>query len=200
MSTEQPQPVTPPSTQDTTWGAPPDAQGTPQQEQKRSGKKLAVALVVALGIAGAGAGVVYAASDGSSSTTEQSGPGGGMNGGPGGDMGGGPGVLSEALHGEYVVSDGDGGYTTELLQNGEVTAISDTSITAESEDGYTRTYTIGSDTTADLSDIGTGDDVTIVATVSGDVATVESVVEEGTEQRMAPPDQSQDGDSTSQGG
>jgi hypothetical protein len=216
MSTENREPVTPPSTGDranavdttTTWGAAntSDASGAEQQPKpKRSAKKLAIAVAVALGIAGAGAGVVYAASGSTSSTTEQ-GPGGqgGMGGGPGGRSGGGPGgLMSEALHGEYVVSDGNGNYTTEILQNGEVTAISDTSITAKSEDGYTKTYTIDSDTTSDLSSIATGDDVTITATVSGDTATVETVVEEGTAtgqgQMGTPPDQqsgtTQDSDS-----
>lgn len=221
MSTENQEPVTPPSTGDrantvdttTTWGAAntSDTSGVgwgaqQQPKPKRSAKKLAIAVAVALGIAGAGAGVVYAASGSTSSSTEQ-GPGGqgGMGGGPGGQSGGGPGgLMSEALHGEYVVSDGNGNYTTEILQNGEVTAVSDTSITAKSEDGYTKTYTIDSDTTSDLSSIATGDDVTITATVSGDTATVETVVEEGAAttgqgQGQAPPDQqsgtTQDSDS-----
>jgi hypothetical protein len=198
MSSEQQQPVTVSSTEDgdAEWGA---ARQPGQPKGKRSAKKAAIAVAVALGIAGAGAGVVYAAS-GSTSSTEQ-GPGGGGTGGPGG-MGGGPGgmgALSQALHGEYVVSDGNGGYTTEVLQNGEVTAISDSSITAKSEDGYSKTYTIDADAlSSDLSDIATGDDVTIIATVDGDTATVDSVVEEGTatgQMGQAPPGQSTDGTS-----
>ena len=162
MSTEQ-------STSDT-WGAP--RQPSPG---RWSGKRIVIAIAVAVGIAGAGATAVYAASDSADSggTSAQGGPGG--TGGPpdgggmdGGGMGGGPGALSQALHGEYVVSDGNGGYTTELLQNGEVTAISDTSVTVESEDGYTKTYTVD----ADLSDIATGDDVTVTADESGTAATV----------------------------
>jgi hypothetical protein len=195
MSTEQQQPVTPPSTGDSvgTWGA---ASETQQPKRKRSAKKLAIAVAVAVGIAGAGTAAVYAAGDSTSSSTTSQGPGG-TGGGPGGGMGGG-GVMSSALHGEYVVSDGNGSYTTELLQNGEVTAISDTSITAKSEDGYTRTYTIDSDTvvgngSTDLSSIETGDDVTIVATVSGDTATVDTLAEEGTtgqgQMGQMPPDQ-----------
>jgi hypothetical protein len=66
-----------------------------------------------------------------------------------------------------------------------VTAVSDTAITARSDDGYTHTYTIDSDTvvgngSTDLSSIETGDDVTIVATVSGDTATADSLTEAGT--------------------
>jgi hypothetical protein len=220
MSTEQQRPVTPPSAGDSadtvettaTWGAAntSDAAGVEwgarQPKPKRSVKKLAVAVAVALGIAGAGAGVVYAASDSTSSTEQGPGGQGGMGGGPGGMGGGAGGLMSEALHGEYVVSDGNGNYTTEILQNGEVTAVSDTSITAKSEDGYTKTYTIDSDTTSDLSSIATGDDVTITAIVSGDTATVETVVEEGTAtgqgQMGTPPDQSgttQDSDGTTSG-
>lgn len=187
MSTEQ-------STSDT-WGA--RQQSSPPGTW--SGKRIAVAVAVAVGIAGAGATAVYAASDSSDSgsTSAQGGPGGGTggppDGGPGG-MGGGMGALSEALHGEYVVSDGDGGYTTELLQNGEVTAISDTSVTVESEDGYTKTYTIDADTatgndSADLSDIATGDDVTVTADESGTAATL---VEAG-QPDQAPPDGSTQG-------
>jgi hypothetical protein len=75
-------------------------------------------------------------------------------------MGGGPGggaTLIDALHGAYVVSDGDGGYTTELMQTGEVTAMSD--------DGYTRTSTIDADTV-----LGNG---------NSDTATADSVSEAG---------------------
>jgi hypothetical protein len=187
MSTEQQHPVTGPSIQDSTgtsgaeWGA-------RQPKRKRSAKKLAVALAVALGIVGAGTAVVYAATGADSTSSDQAR-------GPDGGMGGGPGQLMDALHGEYVVSDGNGGYTTELLQNGEVTAVSDTAITARSDDGYTHTYTIDSDTvvgngSTDLSSIETGDDVTIVATVSGDTATADSLTEAGTGSQLGqtPPD------------
>jgi hypothetical protein len=193
MDTEQ----TPaPQAQHTGWGAPPapeprQAQGRPPR--RWSARKVAVAAVVAVGIAGAGTAVVYAA-NGSAGTGTQQGPGGQGGGMPGGGSGGGPGgagALSAALHGEYVVSDGDGGYATELMQNGEVTEISSTSITATSEDGYTKTYTIDADTlvangSADIGDIGTGDDVTIVATLSGDTATADSLSEAGTTTGQGP--------------
>ena len=70
-----------------------------------------------------------------------------------------------ARRAEYVASDGDGGYTTELMQTGEVTAISDTSVTATSDDGYTRTSTIDADTV-----LGNG---------NSDTATADSVSEAG---------------------
>ena len=48
------------------------------------------------------------------------------------------------LHGEFVVADENGGYVTELIQTGVLTAASDTSITARSADGFTQTYALGS--------------------------------------------------------
>ncbi|HYQ63056.1 hypothetical protein [Actinophytocola sp.] len=208
MSTEQRQPVIPPSTGDSatvdtagTWGAPGD-QVTRQRPTRRwSPRKITLAVAIAVGIAGAGAVAVYAASGSASSSTAQQGPGGGTGGG--GGPGGAGGVMSQALHGEYIVSDGNGGYTTDVMQNGEVTAVSDSSITAKSDDGYTRTYTIDSDTvvgngSTDLSSIATGDDVMIVASVSGDTATAESLAEAGAMgQGQAPPGQH---DSTQSGG
>src|SRR3981081_2904206 len=53
-------------------------------------------------------------------------------------------VDSTSLHGEFVVPDGAGGYTTVLTQTGTVTAISPTSITVRSEDGFSQTYVIPS--------------------------------------------------------
>jgi hypothetical protein len=41
-----------------------------------------------------------------------------------------------------VVLDGSGGYSTVLTQTGTITAISPTSITVRSEDGYSQTYVI----------------------------------------------------------
>jgi hypothetical protein len=98
-------------------------------------------------------------------------------------------VAPAALHGEYVVSDGDGGYATELMQTGEVTAISATSVTATSDDGYTKTYTIDADIVLgnESDDVATDGEVTIVASVSGDIATAGSVTEAG--QQPTPPDQ-----------
>lgn len=189
MSTEQRPPVQP-STQDaanTTSTVdnpyPPSAEWGAQQQQpkpKRSVKKIAIAAAVAVGIAGAGAGVVYAASGSTDSTSQGPGGQGGMGGGPGGQSGGAGGGmgLMNALHGEFVVSDSSGTYTTELLQNGDVTAISDTSVTVKSDDGYTKTYTIESST--DVSDIATGDEVTVIATESGSDATVDTISEAGT--------------------
>ena len=149
--------------------------GAPQQRpaQRWSPRKTIAAVAIAVGVAAAGGAAIYAAggSSDASATTTQGMPGGGQQAGPGGQSS----ALTSALHGEYVVSDGNGGYTTELTQTGTVTAISSTSVTAQSTDGYSKTYTIDSGTA--VSDIATGDTVTVVATVSGDTATVESLTE-----------------------
>jgi len=154
-----------PSTPDQTWGATP----APAPKQAWSpGKKIAAGAVAAVIVAGGGA-AVWAASS-SAATDAQAGPGG-MTGGPGGMRGGG---LGGALHGEYVASDGNGGYVTKIMQTGEVTELSATSLTAKSEDGFSKTYTI---TSAQATGLATGDTVTVVATESGSTATATSVTD-----------------------
>jgi len=167
-----------PAASEPSWGAP---QTTPSQWTTR--KTLATVGVAAV-IAAVGGGAVYAASG--SSQGGHGGPGGpgmsmngpGMNGpggqsGPGGDSAG---PMGEALHGQFVVSDGNGGYTTELTQTGTVTAVSADSITAKSADSYTHTYTIGSDT-QETSGVKVGDTVSIRATDANGTATATAVTE-----------------------
>ncbi|GAA3836585.1 hypothetical protein [Amycolatopsis tucumanensis] len=162
MTTEQ---QTAPQSQE--WGA-------QQPPRKWSARKTVAAVAIAVGVAGAGGVAIYAASG----STDSSAMGQGGMGVPGGAS---PSAMVNALHGEYVVSDGNGGYTTELMQIGTVTEVSATSLTARSDDGYTKTYTIDSDTAvgdnADLSSIATGDTVTVVASVSGDAATADTLTE-----------------------
>jgi hypothetical protein len=123
-------------------------------------KRTVVAVAVALGIAAAGGVAIYAASG---SVTADQGPGNG---------GGGPVLMGGPLGGDSRTSHGE-------FQSGEVTAITDDSITAKSDDGYTKTYTVTDDTQM-VGDIAKGDDVTIVATTEGDTATAQSVMEQGT--------------------
>ncbi|MGK3202570.1 hypothetical protein [Amycolatopsis sp. MEPSY49] len=156
-----------PSTPDQTWGAAP-APGAPPRPAWSPGKKIAAGAVAVAIVAGGGA-AIWAASSSSAATDSVTGPGG-MQGGPGGMTGG----LASALHGEYVASDGNGGYVTKITQTGEVTALSATSLTAKSEDGFSKTYTITSDQATGLA---TGDTVTVVATESGSSATATSVTE-----------------------
>lgn len=90
---------------------------------------------------------------------------GGGFGGVGGRGGQG---MTTALHGTSVVSDGNGGYSTELTQTGTVSAVSGSSITVKSEDGYSKAYAVTSSTSVDngsdqISSVAVGNTVRIVA-------------------------------------
>jgi hypothetical protein len=162
-----------PADQELTWGG-----KQPKRTSHWSGKKTAAAVAIAVAVAAAGGVAVYAASSSAGTSTAQGmgGPGGGMRGG----FGGGAGGVGDALHGEFTIADGSNGYKTAIMQTGQVTAVSDTSLTAKSTDGYTKVYTIDADTvfgTGSVSDIKTGATVTVVATPSGDNATADSVMD-----------------------
>ncbi len=165
---------------DHTWGAPQTAPPA-TWSMKRSLAAAGIAVV----IAAAGGGIVYAA-------THSSGNGGhGPGGGPGMSWGGGhnsagPGAMNGAgpsLHGQFVVSDGNGGYTTEITQTGTVTAISDTSITAESADNFSQTYTISGST--QRSEVKVGDTVRIQGTEANGAATATAITSGAESGQMA---------------
>ncbi|MFM8239005.1 MAG: hypothetical protein ACKOAW_01665 [Actinomycetota bacterium] len=114
------------------------------------------------------------------------GPGPGMGDhGPGmGDHGpgrGGPGrPEGDVLHGELVVERPDGGVVTLRLQEGEATAVSATSITVASADGFTATYAISAETEqergrAEDTPAQVGDEVHVRATVEGTAVTAEDI-------------------------
>ncbi|QFZ17998.1 hypothetical protein [Saccharothrix syringae] len=137
-----------------TWGDQPPPQAAPGSGW--NGRRTLVAVAIAVGIAAAGGGVIYAASNSEAAQQGMGGPRGYMmRGGPGMVLMGGP--FGDSQHGEF--------------QNGEVTEVSDSSITVKSGDGYTQTYKIDGDTKVnggkgDLDDIKTGDPVTVVSTES----------------------------------
>lgn len=94
-----------------------------------------------------------------------------------------------ALHGEFVVPDGQGTYATIATQNGEVTAVDQDSITVKSEDGYSRTYTLTEDTLVNaardgIDDVKTGNTVSVFAVVADGKATATSV-NDGTVRKAA---------------
>ncbi len=96
-------------------------------------------------------------------------PFGGSRHGPG------RGGLGMGIHGEFVTRAPDGGYQTIATQKGEVTSASATSITVKSEDGFSRTYRVDDNTLVNagndgIADVKTGDDVNVVAVVSGSTA------------------------------
>jgi hypothetical protein len=167
--------------------------GAPQPSPRRWGlRETAAAVGVAAVIAALGGAAIYAATESNSHSFggphQAFGPGGGTPGGPGGQHGavGGPGpaaVGSTSLHGEFVVPDGAGGYTTQLTQTGTVTAISPTSITVRSDDGYSQTYVIPN-TAGNAGPPFTVDDhVVLRATRNGQTATVTNI---GNPQQGAP--------------
>jgi hypothetical protein len=170
-------------TTDQVWGAP---EPTPPRWGWR---ETAAAVAVAAVIAALGGAAVYAATAGNSHTFaphQAFGPDGGMPGGhggpggPGGQRGatGGPGPAAmdaTSLHGEFVESDGAGHYTTVLTQTGTVTAISPTSITVRSEDGYSQTYAIPSTAGNAGAPFAVDDQVVVRGTRNGQTATVTNI-------------------------
>lgn len=137
-------------------------------------RRTVAAVGIAAVIAGLGGAAIYAATGGSS----EMGPG--MH-GPGrwGDRApGGPGG-PDALHGEFVVPDGAGGYVTDLTQTGVLTAVSDASITAKSADGYTQTYVLGPGSRPPNAHLAVSDTVTIAAKLVDGKPTATTVTEAG---------------------
>jgi hypothetical protein len=166
-----------------------------------------MASVIAVGVL-AGAGVAVAATSSSSPTPTPSAspspsarqavpgmpPRGAwhIHGGPGalgpafgglGMLGGGPfGGLFGAVHGTVVVPKPGGGYQTVEFQNGKVTAVSSTSITLRSADGYSHAYPVTSSTNVNaqrdgIGSIKAGNQVVVAATVSGSTTTVIRIID-----------------------
>ncbi|QXV61010.1 hypothetical protein [Amycolatopsis sp. TNS106] len=184
--TEPTKPADPPAAEPATWGAP-----VPAGEPKKtwSGRKTAIAAGVAVVIAVGGGAAIWAGTAANGAVQ------GGMTGGPGGGrvlMGPGGGMPRDALHGDFVVSDGKGGYSTERMQTGEITEISATSVSLTSKDGYKQVYTIDA-STKKTGDPKTGETVTVHAKVTGGTATATSIGKPTQNQRGGPPGQGQDG-------
>lgn len=161
------------------WGDPAPAAATARKSW--TGKKTAIAAGIAVVIAAGGGVAIWAGTSSGSTTAQQpGGPGGfggpgGQFGGPAGAFGGGMAALREALHGDFVVANPSGGYTTERLQTGDVTELSATSVTLTSKDGYKQTYTLDT-ATEKTGDVKQGDtNVTVVAKVEGQTATATSL-------------------------
>ncbi|XVV06260.1 hypothetical protein ACQPW3_13075 [Actinosynnema sp. CA-248983] len=134
-------------TDNPTWGEDPppraDAPGP-----RWSGRKTLVAVAIAVGIAAVGGGVIYAASN-SEAAQMMAGPrgsGGGLR------IMGSP--FGETTHGEF--------------QTGEITAVTDDSMTVKSEDGFSKTYKLDDNTQVsgekgDTGSLAAGDKVMVVA-------------------------------------
>jgi hypothetical protein len=105
--------------------------------------------------------------------------------GPGGRHFGGRfrfGGLFGALHGQFVVAKPGGGYQTVDGQNGQVTAVSSTSITLRSSDGFTHSYAVSGSTIVDaqrdgIGSVKVGNQASVMATVSGSTATAATIMD-----------------------
>src|ERR1022692_3985294 len=159
--------------------------------RSRFGNPLILAAVAITALA-AGAGVAALAAAGSPSLASTSGqlaatpsasgsgygaPGHRFFGGFGGGFGAG---VAGALHGQFVVPRSGGGYQTEDTQRGSVTAVSTSSITVKSADGFTKTYQVTSSTVVDarrdgIGSVKDGHQVSVLAMVSGGTATATDI-------------------------
>jgi hypothetical protein len=91
---------------------------------------------------------------------------------------GGPGMHG-AVHGQFVVPDGTG-WRTVAVQRGVVTAVSSSSITVKSADGYTKTYVVTAETLVNAARDGIGsikkdEEVAVMATVKDGTATATDI-------------------------
>lgn len=164
-----------------------DPAGTPAPRKRRTpavalvGAGLVGGVVLAgLTTANAQSGQPTPAPSATGAPDEQS----GKQGRPGKHGFGGPGkhLGRDALHGEFVTKDADGGFRTMATQQGEVTAVSPTSITVRSEDGFSRTYAVTDDTTVvsaneGIDDVKAGDTVHVGAQVAEGTATAVRIVD-----------------------
>ena len=94
----------------------------------------------------------------------------------------GAGLPGGLAHGQVVVVKPGGSYQTIDIQSGKVTAVSSTSITLKSADGYSASYVIASTTIVDaqragIGSVKVGNEVSLVATVSGSKATASSLTD-----------------------
>jgi hypothetical protein len=84
-------------------------------------------------------------------------------------------ALPGMVHGQFIQR-AAGGYQTVDVQSGQVTAVSSSSITLRSTDGFTRSYTVVVGTTMvdagrdGISSVRVGDQASVEATVSGNQA------------------------------
>ncbi|MGH9190682.1 MAG: hypothetical protein ACRD0Q_11760 [Acidimicrobiales bacterium] len=159
---------------------PTSPQGDGATSTPRPGSRLRSGLIAggaALGMTLAGLGVAAAQTDGPTTTTKApataDGPRGPRLGAPGGHgPGGRPGIgfAMGGIHGEFTTKAPGGGYQTMATQRGEATAVSASSITVKSEDGFSRTYTVDDNTLVNagnsgIDDVKTGDQVGVMAVV-----------------------------------
>jgi hypothetical protein len=89
--------------------------------------------------------------------------------------------IARAIHGEFVVRTANG-YRTLDVQRGTVTAVSGSSLTVRSDDGFIGSYSVNGDTVVHhgrekvaISTVKVGDKVRVVAGVDGETRTARRV-------------------------
>ncbi len=153
----------------------------------KSGAALRAAGWVTVGVIAAG-GVATAATTSSSTSKAASTTAGTSAGAPaatGKHKGGKLGMLrGHLLHGQATVAGKDGKPTQVAGQRGTVEAVSATSITLKSSDGFQQTYVVApttkvriDGTKSTISDVKTGQSAGVIATVSGSTQTAKGIVE-----------------------
>ncbi|HEX4700993.1 MAG TPA: hypothetical protein VH352_02590 [Pseudonocardiaceae bacterium] len=95
------------------------------------------------------------------------------------------GLVGRVEHGEFTVHTKTGDQVVDV-QRGQVTAVSATSVTVKSQDGFTATYAVGGDSkirvkkqTAAISGVHTGDRVFVAALKNGGTDTVRGIADAG---------------------
>lgn len=81
------------------------------------------------------------------------------------------------LHSEYVVSDGQGGFSTKMTQTGTVDEITLSTLVVRSDDGYTQIYAFPSSAIVPKPSLAANDTVTVQATRTGPTVTLNSIGE-----------------------
>ncbi len=87
-----------------------------------------------------------------------------------------------AIHGQFTIAAPNGGYETLDTQLGTVSAVSSSSITVKSADGFTATYAVDANTLVNagrdgIADVRSGDTVRVVAVVSGGATDAVEIVD-----------------------
>lgn len=165
---------------------------------RRAGIVAAVGVGLAVGAAGIAAAGTSASPSPTGGTTAQSVPQDRPHDGrgPGGRHGGPSLGPRGAVHGEFVVPNGSGGFRTVQMQRGVVTAVSATSLTVKSADGYTKTYLVTKDTVVNagrdgIATVTKDERVGILASVAGGTSTATAIRDvtkiEGEHKKWGPP-------------
>jgi hypothetical protein len=141
---------------------------------------LITAAALAVGVAGVAAAVDP--SPAPSTTTPAPGTGNQDGEGPRGFMHHGWGVMGPSIHGQFVVPKSGGGYQTMDQQRGQVTAVSSTSLTVKSADGFTKTYVVTPTTVVTsardgIADVQVGHQVNVMAVEENGEATAVHILD-----------------------